>query len=107
MGDPSSFAAASSGYSSNTGPLGASSVENAKIEHGSLLSGIARMTERKSERKGHVDGARRLHLLGVFANQADSDRCQTPVFEDACENTDRVRAERSSRCEQHDIDALA
>ncbi len=75
-------------------------------QHAMLQRGVVRPPERVAEGKRHEQRARRLHLLGVLAHQADRARGDAVGFERTGEHTNGVRAERSGRGHDGDVHAL-
>ena len=67
---------------------------------------VAGAPERHAEGERHEQRPRRLHLLGVLANEADRRRGDPRVLESSREHTAGVRAVRSGGRDQGHVDTL-
>ena len=75
-------------------------------EHAVLEGGVAGAAEWSAEREIAVQHARWAGTFGLSAHQTDPDGRQAGGFEGMGERTHGARAQRSNRCQQHNIDTV-
>ena len=76
------------------------------LRYAALEAGIVGNAERSAKLKGHPEGARRAHHLGVFAHQADT-RCRNALpLEEMTERAHGARAGGSNRDEERSVDLV-
>jgi hypothetical protein len=75
-------------------------------QHAMLQLGIVGAPERHPERERHEERPRRLHLLGVLADETDRRRRNTRLLQRSGQHTPGVGAVRSGRRDQGHVDTL-
>ena len=75
-------------------------------EHAVLEVGVARLSERSSEREVAEEPAWRSGTFDLGADRTEGDGSDPGGFEDMGEHTHGARAQRSDRGEHHHIDAV-
>ncbi len=75
-------------------------------DHGALLPGVARFAQRVAEGPFDEDGARRLHLLTVLANDRHPDGGDPGLFDRSLDQSHGLIADASGGGQQDQVDAV-